>query len=256
MKIGKRQRYIFATFLLAMFYMLGTLFSIERAFIVVPILAVGVYILTYGALLEGIQKHERVMLFIPTIYFSIVLYLFYFFVPQRWLTRLPFITIYIVSTYALLLCQNIFNVGVSKSIQLYRAAFSVNYLFLTICSFLAYSLIASVRLHSVFNGLLIVIASFPLVLHMIWSVEPTDIVERERLQTALLISIVLGEVGVLLSFMPVNQSIFALTLTSLFYALTGIIQLHMQNVLYKERVREYLFVLISAVVVLFLTLGW
>ncbi len=91
---------------------------------------------------------------------------------------------------------------------------------------------------------------------MIWSVEPTDIVERERLRTAMLISIVLGEVGVLLSFMPVNQSIFALTLTSLFYALTGIIQLHMQNVLYKERVREYLFVLISAVVVLFLTLGW
>ncbi len=256
MKIGKRQRFILATFLLAIYYMCATFFSIERAFIIIPILALGVYVLTYGALLEGIHKHERIMLFIPTIYFSIVLYLFYFFVPQRWLTRLPFITIYIVSTYALLLCQNIFNVGVSKSIQLFRAAFSVNYLFLTICSFLAYSLIASLRLHSVYNGLLIVLVSFPLVVHMLWSVDPTDIVEAERVRNSALISLVLGEVGLILSFMPVNQSIFALTLTSLFYALTGIIQLHMQDVLFKERVREYVFVLGSAIVVLFLTLAW
>ncbi len=256
MKIGKRQRFILATFLLALFYMCGTFFSIEQAFFIVPLLACGVYLLTYGALLEGIHKHERVMLFIPTIYFSIVLYLFYFFVPQRWLTRLPFMTIYIVSMYALLLCQNIFNVGVSKSIQLFRAAFSVNYLFLTICSFLAYSLIASLRLHSVVNGVLIVVVSFPLVLHMLWSVDPTDIVERERLHNASLLSLIIGEIGVLLSFMPVNQSIFALTLTSLFYAVTGILQLHMQDILFKERVREYLFVLVSAVVVLFLTIGW
>lgn len=255
-RIEKRQRLLIATFLLTLLFTGATFFSFEWVYLFVPIIALAVYVLTYFAILDGITRHERLMLFIHPIYFSIVFYLFYFFVPQRWLTRLPFITIYIISMYAITLSQNIFNVGVSKSLQLFRAAFSVNYLFATICSFLAYSLIISLRLNAIWNTLLVFVASFPLVLQLMWSIEPKEYIEREILVYSLLISFILSQLGTILSFVPINQSIFALVLTSLLYSMTGLFTTFIQNALYKEKVREYVFVFGFALVVLFLTLKW
>lgn len=255
-RIEKRQRLIIATFLLTLLFTGATFFSFEWTYVFVPVIALAVYFLTYFAILEGITKHERLMLFIHPIYFSVVFYLFYFFVPQRWLTRLPFITIYFITMYAITLSQNIFNVGVSKSLQLFRAAFSVNYLIVTMCSFLAYSLIISLRLNAIFNMLLVFCASFPLVFQLIWSVEPTETVEKEILTYSVLMSFLLSQMGTLLSFVPINQSIFALVLTSLLYSLTGLFSTYLQNALYKEKVREYVLVFGFALTVLVLTMKW
>lgn len=255
-RIEKRQRFIFATAILTLLFTGATFFGFEKVWIVAPVILVSVYFLMFIAILEGITRKEWITLFIHPMYFSLVFYLFYFFVPQRWLTRLPFILIYGISMYAISLSQNIFNVGVSKSLQLFRAAFSVNYLFLTISSFLAYSLIISLRLHFVFNMLLIWIASFPLVLQMLWSVEPKDTISKDILAYAFFISLLLGELGGILSFMPMNQSIFALVLTSVFYSTTGSFYTYMQGALYKERVREFILVFGFALGVLILTLKW
>lgn len=254
--IGKRQRFIISTLLLTILYAVSTLFSFEEIYFFVPLIVLAVYICTAFSILEGLSKHEWLMLFIHPVYFAVVWYLFYFFVPQRWLTRLPFLVLYFVSTYAILLSQNIFNVGVSKSLQLFRAAFSVNYLFLTIGAFLSTSLIISLRLNFLFNGLLVFAAMYPLVLHMLWSVEPKDYISRQVLSYAFIISAVIGEAGLILSFMPTNQSIFALVLTCLFYSLTGTFQIYLQNALFKERIREFIFVAIFALSALFLTIKW
>ena len=254
--IGKRRRFIISTTLLTILYALSTLFSFEEIYIFIPLIVAAVYICTAFAILEGLSKQEWLMLFIHPIYFSVVWYLFYFFVPQRWLTRLPFLVIYVVSTYAILLSQNIFNVGVSKSLQLFRAAFSVNYLFLTIGAFLSTSLIVSLRLNFIFNALLIFAAMYPLALHMLWSVEPKEYISRHVLLYACIVSVILAEAGLILSFMPINQSIFALALTSLFYSLTGTFHVHLQGALFKERIREFIFVAIFALVILILTIKW
>lgn len=254
--IGKRQRFIISTLLLTILYAFSTLFSYEEIYIFVPIIIVAVYVCTAFSILEGLSKHEWIMLFIHPVYFAVVWYLFYFFVPQRWLTRLPFLVIYFISTYAILLSQNIFNVGVSKSLQLFRAAFSVNYLFLTIGAFLSTSLIISLRLNFILNGLLVFAALYPLVLHMLWTVEPKDYLSRHVLSYAFIISAVIAEAGMVLSFMPTNQSIYALVLTCLFYSLTGTFHIYLQNALFKERAREFIFVALFAMCALFLTLKW
>lgn len=255
-KIEKRQRLIVATTVLTLLFTTATFFSFEWAIVFVPIIAIMVYVLTYFGILEGITRHERLMLFIHPVYFSVMFYLFYFFVPQRWLTRLPFITIYMISVYALILSQNIFNVGVSKSLQLFRAAFSVNYLFITISSFLAYSLIISLRLHGLINLVLVFIASFPLVLHMLWSVDPLENIEKQTIMYTSVISLILAQMGMVLSYMPMNQSIFALILTSLLYGFTGLFSTHIQGALYHTKIREYMFVFGFTLVVLILTLKW
>lgn len=254
--IGKRQRFIISTMLLTILYAVSTLFSFEEIYIFVPLIVIAVYICTAFAILEGLTKQEWLMLFIHPIYFSVVWYLFYFFVPQRWLTRLPFLAIYIVFTYAILLSQNIFNVGVSKSLQLFRAAFSVNYLFLTIGAFLSTSLIISLRLNFLFNAILIFAAMYPLVLHMLWSVEPKEYISKQVLLYSCLISTIIAEAGLILSFVPINQSIYALVLTSLFYSLTGTFHVHLQGALFKERIREFIFVSIFALGILLLTIKW
>jgi len=79
-------------------------------------------------------------------------------------------------------------------------------------------------------------------------------IDLEIAKYALVISMIMGQGGVVLSFIPVNQSIFALVLTSIFYSATGLFHIHIQEALFKERIREYIFVLGFALVVLILTL--
>lgn len=255
-RIEKRQRFILATGLLALIYTSATFFSIQSAIVLIPIIFLLVYVMTFFSILEGITRHEWIMLFIVPIYFSVVFYLFYFFVPQRWLTRIPFVTIYAIGIYAIMLSQNIFNVGVSKSLQLYRAAHSVNYLVLTICSFLAFSLVISLRLNFLFNFIIITLLSFPLAIHMLWSVQPKDVVSKDIFMFATLISLLLGQGAALFSFMPLNQSIFSLGLTASFYSLVGLFQLNIQGALFKERIREYIFVVGFAALIIILTINW
>src|SRR3990167_4325930 len=242
-RVEKRQRFIISTFFLTLLFLSSTFFSFEQIYLFIPLIIVVVFALTFFSILEGISGHEWYTLFVHPIYFSIVFYLFYFFVPQRWLTRLPFVVIYTIAIYAILLSQNIFNVGASKSLQLFRAAFSVNYLFRTLGSFLTYSLIISLRMNFLFNFIAIFLASLPLSIQLLWSVAPSDLVERHLWRYAMFSSLILAETGVILSLMPLNQSIFALVLTAIFYSLNGLIQVYLQQALFKERVREYLIVL-------------
>lgn len=255
-RIEKRRRFIISTMLLTLLMIVSTYFSFEAAsFFVIPIIVL-VYFLTYFSILEGITDKEWLMLFIPPLYFSVVFYLFYFFLPQRWLARAPFAVLYSISVYALLLSQNIFNVGVEKSLQLFRAAFSINYLFLTLTMFLATSLLFSLRLLFVVNGLLIFIMSLPLALHFVWSINPQEHVERSVFKHALVVSVILAQAVMVFSFIPITPSVFSLVVTALFYSLCGLLSAHLTSRLFRERIREYLFVLGAVFVITLLTVKW
>lgn len=255
-RIGKRRRFIITTFTLASALTISSFFSFQDIYIFVPILFLVVYVGTFFSVLEDITDHEWVMLFLHPVYLTLVFYLFYFFLPQRWLTRLPFIVFYTISIYAVLLSQNIFNVGVSKSIQLFRAAYSVNFLFLTISTFLTYSLIVSLRMYFFFNFLFILLTTIPLALHLLWSIEPASKVRRSLLRQSVFIALLIAEIGMLLSFMPINQSIYALILTSLYYGLCGLFQVYHQGSFFKERIREFIFVFIFTLIIFVLGTRW
>src|SRR3989338_571797 len=96
-RIGKRKRFIFADFLMSLLLLISTFYSADVIPIFIPIIVLVVFVLTFFAILEGISKHELFALFVHPVFFSIVFYVFYFFLPQRWLTRAPFIVMYGVS---------------------------------------------------------------------------------------------------------------------------------------------------------------
>lgn len=254
--VDKRQRFVISTLILTFFILISSFLSFNQIKYFVWLLAVTVYFLTFFSILEGIEKMEWLMLFILPVYFTVAFVLFYFLLPVRWLTRLPFIIIYGISIYAILLSSNIFNVGVEKSLQLFRAAFSVNFLFLTLTLFLIYNLILSFQLNFFINFSLIFLFTIPLNLQFLWSINPKVILGPLIVKYGFLIALLIAEIGLVFSFVPIKSTLLAIFLTACFYSLVGLFQAYIEERLFKERIREYIFVFIFVFIITLLSMGW
>ncbi|OGK17767.1 hypothetical protein A2866_02210 [Candidatus Roizmanbacteria bacterium RIFCSPHIGHO2_01_FULL_39_8] len=256
LRIEKRIRFVIGALILTFVMLLSTFFLFENGLFFVPILIIFVYVLGYFALLEGIEKIEWLTLFLMPVLLTIASYLFYFLFPVRWLTRVPFVFLYGISIYAVLLCSNIFNVGVEKSLQLYRAAFSINILYQMLISFLLFNIILSFKLNFFFNGIGVGIVSFLLALQLIWSVRLNLSIERMILLFSFFIALILGELALIGSFVPVKPAILSLFLTSSYYCISGLIYSFLDQRLFKETIREYIAVWIVVFILSVLSISW
>jgi hypothetical protein len=183
------------------------------------------------------------MLFFLQIVFSVAFYVFFFLFPVRWLTRIPFISLYAVSIYALLGTANIFNVGVEKNLQLYRAAFSVNYFFHTVTVFILANCLFSLKFNSLINGATTFIIVLLMSSHFLWTIKLDLKLERTIVNYSVFLALVVAEVITVASFLPLESSIMALLLTALYYSLVGMTYAYLDQRFYKETIREYLLVL-------------
>lgn len=255
--IEKRVRFVVTTVALSLLLLLATFSYYDKAWFFIPVLFIATYLLTFFSILEGIQKAEWITLFIMPIGLSLVFYMFYYLIPVRWLTRVPFIAMYAVSIYAILLTSNIFNVGVEKSIRLYKAAFSVNYFYHTILSFIAFSILFTLRENALFNALIAAVVIFPFAIQLLWTIRLQHSVERDMLVYAAFIAAIIGEFALVISFVPFKPSIAALLLTSAYYTIAGLTTAHVDGRLFKNTIREYVIVLAFVIIVSLLTLsGW
>jgi len=252
-KIEKSRRIVISAVILGSLMLFSTFFFFDKFYIFIPILIVVTYFLTYFSLLEGIEKIEWLLLFIIPVVFTVVSYLFFFLFPSRWLTRLPFITIYVISIYAILRTSNIFNVGVEKSLQLYRAAFSVNFFYQTLIIFFFANFYLSLKLNPILNGLGIMIMSFILAFHLFWVIKLELVFEKLTLLYTILLCLIMAEIGCMLSFYTLEIPVFALVITASYYGLAGLTYAYLDQRLFKETIREYLFVIIFVYLVAFLT---
>ena len=256
LKIEKRVRFVTSTILLTLIMLIATFFFFDRVFIFVPIFILASYFLTYFAVAEGIEGVEWLTLFIIPLTICLSFYFFYFLFPIRWLTRIPFIILFGISIYANLLVSNIFNVRVEKSLQLYRAAFSVNFLFQTIVVFLLFNSVFSFHLGFIPNFLISTIIIFCLSLQLYWSVKMLPVFDEEVYRYSALTALVTGEIVMIFSFIPVKGAIFALLLAAAYYSLSGLIYSHIDQRLFRETIREYLFVLGFVLVIVLLSIRW
>ena len=254
MFIEKRIRFVISTIGLILFLLISTFFFFDKVYYFIPLLMVVSYAATFFALYEGIEKIEWYMLFLMPVLLSIAMYLFYFLFPVRWLTRIPFILIYGVSMYAVLLSSNIFNVGVEKNLQLYRAGFSVNYFLQTMVFFLFGNVLASFHWGFLANALVFSCLSGAMGLQLYWSIRLDMHLRKEVMNHAWLTALFMGEASLLLSFLPLQESIFALMVAVLYYCITGLTHLHLDERLFKRSIREYVAILIVILAILFLSI--
>lgn len=256
LNLDKRKKIIIATIIIT----LGLIFvgMIQNIFISYRfIIGLGVlaYFLSLWALWEGMTPLKAVILLILPTFFTVAVASFYFLLPIRWLTRLPVALIFGLSFYSLLLSQNVFNVASERTIPLYRAASTVSFLFTLVTAFFLFNVVSGFDLPFYINGVVVALICLPLSLQSLWSLE-MESVSAQHLVYSLLVSLIVSEVAIALSFWPVAPTIWSLTLATLIYILFGLIMEFQRGRLTQRVVREYLGVGILVLIFSILSTSW
>jgi len=252
----KRGKFAFIVAFLTLGFLVIELSSPSLRYLLTALLAILTYLLSAWGLERDIKGIDWLTLFIlPTMY-PVAISLFYFLLPIRWLTRLPMATIFAVGIYAILLVENIYNVAAVRGIQLLRAAYSVGFLLTLFTAFLLLSLIFSFHLPSYWNFLLVLVATFPLILQSLWAMKLETKIGRETFLYTQITAICLAELAFVFSFWPINPVIEALFLTSVFYSLVGMIQQHLVGRLFKQTAIEFIVVSLIVFLLVLLTTKW
>lgn len=256
LKVEKRFRFVISAFSLGALIMLASLFEFNAFIIFIPVLIIAAYFFTYFSLLEGLHRSEWLLLFIMPVLFTIAFYLFYFLFPIRWLTRVPFIAVYGISIYAILLTSNIFNVGVEKNLQLLRAAFSVNYFYQSVLVFLLTNVLLSFKQSFFINGVVIFVVIFLLCIQLLWTVKLEVVFNKKIILYGVFVAALVSQLTVIASFISLQPTILALFLTASYYSFSGLMYHYWDQRLFGNIIREYLFVIFFVSALVLLSINW
>lgn len=216
------------------------LIDLEGRYQAIGLLAGLAYGLSAWALFEDLKKIEWLtVLILPTLY-PVATALFYFLLPSRLLSQIVILLVFGIGMYALLLTENIFSVAAIRTIQLLRAAHAVGFLITLAVAFFLWGTLFSFRLAPWWNALGVLITSFPLNLQAIWSVNLEEKISESVWVNSLVLSWILGGLGLMISFWPVTVTVASLFLVTGLYVGLGLIQNQLAGKLFRKTTEEYL----------------
>lgn len=256
LSLSKRQQFVLATLVMTVLLMGTQIFSGGLRVDVLFGLVITAYVLSAVVLRQDLSRWEYVTLLILPSFYTGAVFLFYFLLPERWLTRLPIALLYALGMYAILLTENIYNVAAERTIQLLRAAHSVGFLLTLITTFFLIQTVLSLRLDFYLNALVSFLIIFPLSLQTLWSMELTAMISSRVWIGSLVIALAVSELVLILSFLPIRTTIEALYITTVFYSLVGMTQQLLIERLFKKTVQEYIIVLTIVSLLVLWTIRW
>lgn len=239
--LSKRQKIVITSVIVTLGFILITQPAnvLFRRYYLVAIIALIAYVLCLISLWKGMTRSKAVLLFIlPVLYIVGFLGFYFLFKYVRWLTRVPAAIFFGISFYWLILSQNILNVAADRAIPLYRAASTANFVYTIFTFILLVGIIFSFNLPFYWNGLLVAIVSFPLSLQSLWSIKMEKL-SAQIIVYSLVLSLILGESAVALSFWPQAPLINALYVNSINYIFLGILSEYLRDKLKKRVILEY-----------------
>lgn len=222
----------------------------------IAVLTIASLVLSFWSLRESLTLVKRGTILILPVFFTAGVGLFYFLLPGGWLSGFPVVILYGIGIYVLLLTENIFSVAAIRTIQLLRAAHAVGFLLTLVTAFFLFDTALSFRLSPWFNGILIGFLSFPLFLASFWSVNLEDKVDRRLKLFSFGSALVLGEMALALSFWPVTVPSGSLFLVTGMYIILGLVQLDLEEKLFRRSINEYLTVGVTVLVIMLVTTRW
>ncbi len=191
------------------------------------------------------------------VYFTAIVAIFRFLFSQNIFWEIGIMLLFVVGLYSLFLLENVFLVTLThKTVPLYRAAVTVGFLLTLVSAFLAYDIVFSFRMGPWLNSAWILITSFPLLFHFFWFVNLSPSEQKKYWPSSVIFSFILGQVGVSMSFWPANTAKTALYLASLFYVFGGLAQAKAHEKLFKNTIREFIWVGLGIFVALILVTRW
>lgn len=230
--LNKRQKIIVTSVILSIGLFLTSFIPIYFTLHAIVILGSLAYIMSLWALKEGINKLKAVILMILPTFFTISISGYYFLLPSKLYSyylphSLVSAILFAVAIlfglvfYTLLLSQNVFNVASVRTIPLYRVASTTTFILTLITAFSMFEVIFAFQLLFIWNGLIIFLFVFPLILQSLWTIDMSDI-NRTILGYAIILSLVISEIGILLSFWPIADEMASIFLATSLFITTGI----------------------------------
>jgi len=134
-QITKRQKLVLMSFFLTVVLVATQTVPENLRFATIGFLALSTLLLAVFSLWGELAGAKYFLLLLLPVYFVVGASLFYFLLPVRWLTRLPFALTFGISVYLLMLTANIYNVAAVRTIALHRAARAVGMLFTLVAAF-------------------------------------------------------------------------------------------------------------------------
>ncbi len=240
LNIDKRQRFVIAVVILS----LGLFFSEnirarESGMVVSFALSVLTSLLLAGAIYKDLKDKSSYTVFILPFFYSLSFGLFYFLIPDRFLTRIIMTTVYALGLYSLFLSQNIFIVASTRTIALLGSARTVSFIIVLVSYFFLVNTIFSLHLFIVLLAILLFIFSFFFIYHSIWICNLEKPLSEHLLWVGIL-SLCLSELGLMLWFWPTNPTVISLFLTGFLYTIAGLSHVWSEKRLFRGVLWEYL----------------
>ncbi len=249
----RREKFVIASALLSLGLLLLQYVSLDYRYLAVGVVTIAAYLVSAWALADDLQRHEWLTIVpFPAMYAGAV-GLFYFLLPSGILSKVFIFGMFGVGMYALFLTSNIFSVAKGRTIQLLHAAHAIGLLFTLLTSLLATNVIFSLRLPFYFIVPLIGVVHFPLVLMSLWSIALEGGVRREIWALTGALTLILMELGLGLSFLPLSVWNVALMMMSCLYVGLGILHNYLRGRLFSKTLTEYSLVA-ALIAILFLVM--
>lgn len=256
-KIPKHLRYVISSVFGAVALFLAAGVPYEYLWIALILLVMLSYVLTWFALLEDIKGVEWLLLFLVPMAWTACWYVFFYLIPMRFAVRLGLSLAYPFIFYVLISAMNIFNVGVEKSLQLHRAAQAANIFIVTFVYYLFAEVLLPVGLPWYLFIALTMIFTYFVSLQVFWSNNPGEGIRAEVIYLARYASIVMGFFSFLFYLLPFAiDTARSVLLGGTYYVLTNLLSTYTDNVLWKQRLREFVIVLVILILTILVTLRW
>jgi hypothetical protein len=195
-------------------------------------------------------------IFILPFFYTLAFTLFYFLVPARILFRLILTILYGVGLYSLYLCQNIFSVGVVKTIQLLSGARIVSFILTLLSFFFLMNILFTLHFPIYVIAPFIFVLTFLLMYQSIWAyMLQLEAISLLPMWTFML-SVCVLEVAVMIWFWPSTPTISALFLSGLFYTIVGLSHVWFDRRLFRGVLWEYVWVSAVVFFILILSTSW
>lgn len=235
----RREKFVIASIVLSFCLLVVQYTSIEWRYWVMGVFILISYGISLWTLSEDLQRHEAITIVpLPALYAGAVGF-FYFLLPENNLSKILVLVMFGIGMYALYLTSNIYSVAKGRTIQLLHAAHAIGFLFTLLTSLLFANTVFSLRLPFYLNGLLVGVTHFPLVFSSLWSVKLETQIKKEIWMLSSMVTLLLVEFAVILSFLPHSVWYQALFIMSVLYLGVSVLRSFLAERLFINAVTEY-----------------
>lgn len=270
----KRTRFVLVSFLVALGLWGSSLLPVEYQLGLSMAVSALTYMLVVWVLFDDLKGIEWITLLVLPVMFTFGSALFANFLPNSiprlfgrvfeveaamlfaGIFRFLYYVLFGVGLYGILLVENIFSVASIRTIQLFRAARSVNFILTLVTSLFFFTVILSLKVWFYWVFVMVFLAAFVLSFPSFWSVDLKNNYVSEIGRFALTVGFLVGMLGLVISFWPVKPFMGGLIITSLLYALLGVMEQRLSSRVYLESVIEYVVTVIIIMTIGFLTTSW